>query len=82
MTDQAFTLVPVERLDRMERLIIDLAARLDGATVTPAPEWLTISQAAERLGVDRSTVHRWIEAGRLQAKGHRKQRRVLVKPFG
>lgn len=81
MTDQAFTLVPVERLDRMERLIMDLAARLDGATVTPAPEWLTIGQAADKLGVDRSTVHRRIAGGSLQAKGDGRLRRVLIKPF-
>lgn len=33
----------------------------------PRPGWLTFTQAADRLGVDRSTLWRWRKAGRLEA---------------
>lgn len=78
MTDQSFTLVPTDWLKRVENSLGDLHSRLDGATVIPAPEWLTISEAAARLGVDRSTVHRRIASGTLEAKGNGKLRRVKV----
>ena len=78
MTDQSFTLVPTDWLHRMEKSVGDLHARLDGATVVPAPQWLTVTDAAKALGVDRSTVHRRIANGTLQARGEGKLRRVKV----
>lgn len=35
-------------------------------TDTPAPVLLSASLAAERLGVDRRTIHRWGKTGRLK----------------
>jgi excisionase family DNA binding protein len=32
------------------------------------PEWLTASEAAKILGVSRSTIHRYVEAGILPAR--------------
>lgn len=50
-----------------------LAARR--APVDP-PALLTISAAAERLGISRSTATRWANDGRLRTIGGRKSRRV------
>ena len=80
MTDQSFTLVPTDWLQRMEKSMGDLHARLDGATVVPAPEWLTIAEAAKELGVHPDTIRRRIEAGSLEAKGYGKTRRVKITP--
>ena len=80
MTDQAFTLVPVERLDRMESLLRDLASRLEGATVTPAPEWLTLNEYAKRIGKTRRTVKNWKDAGKLETKIENGETLVRVSP--
>lgn len=50
-----------------------LAARREPAE---PPALLTISDAAERLGVSRSTATRWADDGRLRTVGGRKARRV------
>ena len=55
-----------------------LRERLDGATITPRPEWLTIAQAAEALGVSRDTIRRRINSGELEARGSGKTRRVRL----
>lgn len=34
-------------------------------TSTAATQWLTLAQVAERLGVDKRTVARWISSGDL-----------------
>lgn len=78
MNEQSLTLVPTDWLNRMEQRIKELGDRLDGATVVPAPEWLKISDAARKLGVDRSTIHRRIANGTIVAKGDGKLRRVKV----
>lgn len=50
-----------------------LAARTE--PVEP-PATYNLTDAAERLGVSRSTVTRWADAGRLRTIGERKARRV------
>ena len=42
----------------------------------PDPALLTITAAAKRLGVSRSTANRWADSGRLRTVGGRKSRRV------
>lgn len=51
---------------------------LEGATVTPAPQWMTIAEACSALGVSRATVHRKIASGELEAKGSGKTRMVRL----
>ncbi len=36
-------------------------------TTTPAPEWLTLRDTAERLQISEKSVRRWIAEGRLKA---------------
>lgn len=80
MTGHSFTLVPTEWLKRIEGRIGELDAKIEGATITPAPEWLTISEAARKMEVDRTTIHRWADTGRIEVRGSGKTRRVKVKP--
>ena len=35
-------------------------------TTTPAPEWLTLRDTAERLQISEKSVRRWIADGRLK----------------
>lgn len=44
-------------------------------------DWLTVDAAAEELGVDRSTVSRWIADGKLRAHCPRTGRRERVRPL-
>lgn len=78
MTEQALTLIPVDRLDRMEALLRDLAARVEASTITPAPVWLTAAQAGRKAGVSRSTIYRWAESGQIEAKGAGKARKFRL----
>ncbi|MCT9000795.1 helix-turn-helix transcriptional regulator [Microbacterium memoriense] len=36
-------------------------------STTPAPEWLTLRDTAERLSISEKSVRRWIADGRLKA---------------
>ena len=55
-----------------------LIAAMRGATVIPEPEWLTVKQAAAKLGCSTSTIQRRIADGTLTAKGAGKLKRVKV----
>lgn len=46
--------------------------------IEPQEEWLTIREAAERANVTTATVRRWINDGRVEAKGYGKARRVRL----
>jgi excisionase family DNA binding protein len=63
-------------------IVVDALASVDGAIyafVVAPEEWLTTGQAAELLGVHRSTLLRYVEEGRLPARrlptGHYRVRR-------
>lgn len=36
-------------------------------STTPAPDWITLREAAERLQISEKSTRRWIAEGRLQA---------------
>ena len=55
---QQFSLIDAEALARIEQKIERLTEALAGATVTPAPEWCSITEAARRLGVSPATIRR------------------------
>ncbi|MBC7156690.1 MAG: helix-turn-helix domain-containing protein [Rhodobacteraceae bacterium] len=65
-------------IEALRRAIEALAARIDGATIVPAPEWVSVADAARRLGVSAQTVRRWISRGEIEARGHGRLRRVRV----
>jgi excisionase family DNA binding protein len=56
-----------------------------GEPTTPAPDWLTLGQAAKYLGVAQSTIRKWSDGGRLPAfytpGGHRRFRRADLDQF-
>ena len=68
-----------EDMARLEGKIDALTRILTGATVQPAPEWVSIRDYMARHGIkSASTVYRKIEAGELQARGSGKTREVKV----
>ena len=71
-------LVDAGDLAALREQVARLERRIDGATITPAPEWVPVPEAARRLHVSPQTVHRWIREGRIEAKGAGKARRVRV----
>lgn len=52
---------------------------LEQAIVAPKPEWLSVREAGEILGVSRSTIDRKIRKGELQARGSGRTRMVRVR---
>lgn len=71
--------VDAEALGRIEAVLAEIKALLSRATVTPAPEWVGISEAAAMRGCSASTIRRMIDRGELEAKGAGKARRVRLK---
>ncbi len=69
---------PEERVLRaLDELRDAMAAVLAQPRVSAdPPALLTITSAARRLGVSRSTATRWADSGRLRTVGGRKARRV------
>jgi excisionase family DNA binding protein len=51
------------------------------------PEWLTVPQALEYLGVSRTTLYRWIREGRIRyyepsgGRGRRRFKRAELEAF-
>lgn len=52
---------------------------IEGATIIPAPEWVSIPDAAAHFGVHVSTIHRKIDKGEIEARGAGKLRRVKIR---
>lgn len=71
--------IEIPELKQMMAELRTIRQMLEGATVTPAPQWMTIGAACETLGVSRATIHRKIAAGELEAKGSGKTRMVRLK---
>lgn len=77
-TPQQLILVPAADLQHLIVRVESLARAIEASTITPAPKWLSIADAAQALKCDRSTIHRRIASGELEAKGSGRLRRVLV----
>jgi excisionase family DNA binding protein len=78
METNTFALVPADDLAALRREVRELRDALQGAMIVPPPEWLSIKDAAQVMGVSTDTVRRRIDAGALEAKGSGKLRRVKV----
>lgn len=42
-------------------------------------EWLSVQEAQDKYNTSRSTINRWVQIGRMQAKGAGASRRVRMK---
>ncbi|MEH6737278.1 MAG: helix-turn-helix domain-containing protein [Sulfitobacter sp.] len=61
----------LKRLDRIDH-------KLEGATIVPRAEWLTVKDAAQTLGVKPDTIRRKAKSGEIQARGTGKCRMVKL----
>lgn len=65
--------------DDLLRLVRDaVRSELAGATVTPQPEWLTMTQMCDMIGCSPDTVRRRVKCGEIEAKGTGKARLYRV----
>lgn len=64
--------------ERLEARIERLASAIEGATITPAPAWVSVAEAAKRKGVHPDTIKRAIAAGSLKSRGAGKMREVYL----
>lgn len=65
-----------EDFARLEAKVEMMIAKIDGATITPAPDWVSVSEAARRDGVSTDTIYRQIKAGERESRGSGKSRKV------
>lgn len=79
MTEQ-FVLVPSAAIEALAAEVRQMREELRGARIHPAPQWLSISDAAKALNVHRATITRKIDTGELEARGSGKLRRVKINP--
>jgi len=68
MTTQ-LAIVDLAALDRMEARLERLEAMLSRVTVAPAPEWVSICEAARIERVSDETIRRWIREGKIESNG-------------
>lgn len=55
-----------------------LRAEIAAVRLQPAPEWLTVPEAARVIGVTTSTIRRKIASGELQSRGTGKTKMVKI----
>ena len=75
-----FVLVPVDDFRALASEVRQLRETVERATITPAPTWITIPEAAAALGCSVATVRRRIDSGEIEARGTGKLRRVRLSP--
>ena len=63
---------------QMMRDISEMKIAMARSTITPAPEWVPIREAARFMGVTPQTIRRKIDAGQIEAKGNGKTRLVRL----
>ncbi len=83
MTDQTptpFIMLPLDAFEQLSAKLDRLEKKLDGATVIPKPEWVSITEAAKHYGKHPDTINRWVERGKLEARGEGSLRRVRILP--
>ncbi len=78
-TQQTFVMVPEEDFAALRSEIRALRNQINGAIITPRAEWISIAEAAKAKGVNRSTIHRWIASGKLEARGSGRLRQVKTR---
>ena len=79
MNDQTKIVVADQgEIDALRAELRAIRSILEGATITPAPEWVSIERACEIYRVGKSTIYRKINDGSLEAKGVGKMRRVKI----
>ncbi|HCO91066.1 MAG TPA: hypothetical protein DIT40_08850 [Alphaproteobacteria bacterium] len=71
-------LATTDDIERLERQIQRLTDMLQGAQVIPAPEWVSIQEAAKHHGRTARTIRDWIDAGKLEARGSGRCREVRI----
>ena len=71
-------LVDAGLIKSLQADIAEIRAMIRDATVIPAPEWVSIAEAARRLDCSTDTIRRRVAAGSMQAKGNGKLKRVRV----
>lgn len=79
---QQLAIVDVAEITALRAEVRALHNAIKGATITPRPDWYSIPDAAKELGITVDTMRRKINAGKYQATGTGKSRRVRIYPTG
>jgi excisionase family DNA binding protein len=71
--------IDARALDALKADIAELKEILRHSQIQPAPEWVSISQAARILECSETTIRRRIDRGEMEAQGAGKARKVRVR---
>ena len=61
-------IVNADDLADIRAQLVQIQAALERATIKPADEWISPADLAEREGVTRATVRRWVREGKIETK--------------
>ncbi|OWU77628.1 helix-turn-helix domain-containing protein [Marinibacterium profundimaris] len=75
------SLATAEDIAALTAEIRELRRQLAGSTITPPPRWVSVPDAARHFGVHRGTIARWIDAGKIEARGSVRRREVLLPSY-
>lgn len=69
--------VPMAVADEMRQMREQIAALTEAMKpILQDAQWLSVDDAMEKYNASRSTINRWVQEGRLVAKGAASSRRV------
>lgn len=74
-----YALIDTAELTALHAKLDALSATLARVTIAPAPEWVTVAEAAKLHGVTTGTVRRWVRKGEIEARGSGRARMVKVR---
>lgn len=66
------------RIEAMESRIERLCAAIEAVQVQREPEWMKVNDYAKRFEITPRTVNRWIDEGKLKARGSGRAREVKL----
>ncbi|MFY0661362.1 MAG: helix-turn-helix domain-containing protein [Shimia sp.] len=75
---QQLIAVDADALERLHDRLDSLERMLSTSTVSPQPEWLSVTAAANHLECSESTIRRKIALGEFEARGSGKSKRVRI----
>ncbi|OJH44326.1 hypothetical protein IE00_11170 [Paracoccus sp. SM22M-07] len=80
MADRVMILVEADEITRLRAENRALRDELKAVKITPLPDWISIKDYADRVGVTTATVRNWIRKGVLETYRHGSKTMMRTRP--
>lgn len=68
MSDRIMIAVDPDKLDAILSRLETLETVIRSVKITPPPEWMTVTEYADSVGVTTRTVRNWVDAGKVDTR--------------